>query len=107
MLVSCLVYSLTLKLEVTCSSEKAADFQQTTWHYIPEDRTLHNLHCENLKCYIIKFNLGKITVRAHQKEDFLCVLISVSVGLISYPILNTVIWQLNCLNSGARSDGHC
>jgi hypothetical protein len=24
-------------------------FQQTTWHYIPEDRTLHNHLCGNLK----------------------------------------------------------
>jgi hypothetical protein len=27
------------------------DFQQTTWHYIPEDRTLHNHCCENLKSH--------------------------------------------------------
>jgi hypothetical protein len=33
---------LTLKMEVTCSSETLVDFQQTTQHYIPEDRILHN-----------------------------------------------------------------
>jgi hypothetical protein len=38
-MVSCLAYS-TLKMEVTCSSETSADFQQMTCHYIPEDRTL-------------------------------------------------------------------
>jgi hypothetical protein len=41
MLVSFLAYSSTLKMETTCSSETLVDFQQTTWHYIPENRTLH------------------------------------------------------------------
>jgi hypothetical protein len=44
LLVSCLAYSLILKMEVTCSSKTQPDFEQTTWHYIPEDRTLHTLH---------------------------------------------------------------
>jgi hypothetical protein len=39
--VSCLAYSSTLKMEVTCS-ETLAVFQWTTWHYIPENRTLWN-----------------------------------------------------------------
>jgi hypothetical protein len=51
MLVSCLAYSLTQKMEVTCSSETSVDFQQATWHYIPADRTLHNHCCENLISY--------------------------------------------------------
>jgi hypothetical protein len=32
-----------------CSSETSVDFQWTAWHYISENRTLHNHHCENLK----------------------------------------------------------
>jgi hypothetical protein len=52
MLVSCLAYSSTLKLEETCSSETPADFQRTTRRYIPEDGTLHNHRCENLNSYI-------------------------------------------------------
>jgi hypothetical protein len=32
-----------------CSPETSVDFQQTTWHYIPEDRTLHKHRCENVK----------------------------------------------------------
>jgi hypothetical protein len=36
MLVSCLAYSSTLKMEATCSYETLVDFQWTTWHYIPE-----------------------------------------------------------------------
>jgi hypothetical protein len=30
---------------------KQSGFQQTTRRYIPEDRTLHNNRCENLKTY--------------------------------------------------------
>jgi hypothetical protein len=37
MLVSCLTYSATFKMEVTCSSERSVDFQRTTQRYIPED----------------------------------------------------------------------
>jgi hypothetical protein len=49
MLVSCLVYSFTLKMKATCSSEMSVDFQR---RYIPENRTLHNHLCENPKFYI-------------------------------------------------------
>jgi hypothetical protein len=31
------------------SSETTAHFQRTTRRYIPEDRTLHNHRCENLR----------------------------------------------------------
>jgi hypothetical protein len=50
--VSCLAYSLLQKMEETYSSRILADFQRTTQHYIPEDRTLHNHCCENLKSYV-------------------------------------------------------
>jgi hypothetical protein len=30
------------------------DFQLTTWRYIPEDRTLHNHRCENLKSHLFR-----------------------------------------------------
>jgi hypothetical protein len=39
-LVSCLSFSLTLNVEVTCFSKILVDFQQTTQRYIPGDRTL-------------------------------------------------------------------
>jgi hypothetical protein len=35
MLVSCLVFSPTLKMETTCSSETSADRQRIIWRYIP------------------------------------------------------------------------
>jgi hypothetical protein len=47
-----LAYSSTLKMEATCSCETSVDFQRTTLRYIPEDRTLYNHCCENLKFYI-------------------------------------------------------
>jgi hypothetical protein len=37
MLVSCLVYSLTLKIEVTCSFKMSVDSEWTIWRYIPEN----------------------------------------------------------------------
>jgi hypothetical protein len=40
-------------MEATCSSETSVDFQWTTWHYIPEDKTLR----QDLKQQIIKCKL--------------------------------------------------
>jgi hypothetical protein len=36
LLVSCLAYSSTLKMEATCSFEMSVDFQRITWRYFPE-----------------------------------------------------------------------
>jgi hypothetical protein len=33
---------LTLKMEMTCSSETSVEFLWTTWRYIPEARILHS-----------------------------------------------------------------
>jgi hypothetical protein len=38
-------------MEATCSSETSVDIQRTTRRYIPEDSTLNNHRCENLKSY--------------------------------------------------------
>jgi hypothetical protein len=63
MLVSCLAYSSTLKMEATCSSETSVNFQHITCRYIPEDTTLHN-HCyEILESYLgTIFRLGGMRV---------------------------------------------
>jgi hypothetical protein len=45
------------------SSETSFYFQRATRHYIPEDRTLHNHRCENLKSYNIKMDPGKHSER--------------------------------------------
>jgi hypothetical protein len=42
-------YFSTLKIEVTYFSEMSIGFQQTTRRHIPEDISLHNQRCENLK----------------------------------------------------------
>jgi hypothetical protein len=49
--VSCSAYTWTLKMEATCSSKPSADFRRATWRYIPENVTLRNHRCENLKSY--------------------------------------------------------
>jgi hypothetical protein len=47
-----LIFS-TLKMEAICSSEMSVDTQRTTRRYIPEDGTLHNHRCENLRKRLI------------------------------------------------------
>jgi hypothetical protein len=41
-----------LKTEMIYFSEPSVDFQRTTRHYIPDDRTLHNHNCGNVKSYM-------------------------------------------------------
>jgi hypothetical protein len=52
MLVSCLAYSSTPRMEGICYCETSAGYQQNTLHYIPEDGTVHNHHSDNLKSYM-------------------------------------------------------
>jgi hypothetical protein len=40
-----------LKMEAIYSSATSVQIQRTTRRYIPEDRTLHNHRCENLRSY--------------------------------------------------------
>jgi hypothetical protein len=40
-------------MEAMCSSETSVETQQTKRRHFPEDDTLHNHSCENLKSYII------------------------------------------------------
>lgn len=49
--ISSLAYIPTLSMETTCSSETLPDFRQTTGHYIPKDKTVHNHRCVNFKSY--------------------------------------------------------
>jgi hypothetical protein len=66
MLVSCLAYSSALKIEPTCFSYKSVDFQWTTWHYMPEDRTHHNHGCENLNSCISSRRLLRTEINRPQ-----------------------------------------
>jgi hypothetical protein len=45
--------SSTLKMEAICSFETSVETQRTTRRHIPEDDTLHNHRCENLRSYIL------------------------------------------------------
>jgi hypothetical protein len=51
-LVSSSAYSMTLKKEAICSSEKPIALNRAARCYIPKDSTLHIQRCENLKSYI-------------------------------------------------------
>jgi hypothetical protein len=48
--------SSTLKMEAICSSETSVNTQRTTRRYIPEDDTLHDHRCGNLKSYNLTFD---------------------------------------------------
>jgi hypothetical protein len=62
LLVSCLAYSSTLKMEAMCSSETSGP-HRTTWHCDSEDRTLHINPSENFKSITV------INVRVPQKRS--------------------------------------
>jgi hypothetical protein len=71
-MVSFSAYS-TLKMEAMCSSETSVNFQQATWRFIPEDRTLHNHRSENLKSYkthndLYYFKYDRDSVNTSQME---------------------------------------
>jgi hypothetical protein len=51
LLVTCLAYSSTLKMEAVRSFKTSAYFYETTRRHIPEDCTLHR--CEDLKSQIL------------------------------------------------------
>jgi hypothetical protein len=57
MLLYCVAYSSTLKMEMTCSSETSVEFYRTTLRWFTEDGTFHNHRCENLKSYNVDFVL--------------------------------------------------
>jgi hypothetical protein len=77
-LVSCSAYSSTPKMEAICSSETSVDFQRIARRYIPEDSTLHNHRCENLKSYMffIKFCVGNLHqgLRSRCSEMWRCMI---------------------------------
>jgi hypothetical protein len=50
-------------MEAICSYETSVDIQRTTRRYIPEDGTLYNHRCENLKSYNEYFDIfNKIVI---------------------------------------------
>jgi hypothetical protein len=69
MLVSCLAYSLTLKMEAACSSEMSVDFQRTTRRDIPEDIRRNSQRCENLNSYIAEFQFSAVGIATGYRLD--------------------------------------
>jgi hypothetical protein len=66
-LISCVLYSSTLKVEAKYSSETSASFQRIALRYIPVDVTLHTHWCENLESYIF---LTALTARVAAESNF-------------------------------------
>jgi hypothetical protein len=61
-------------MEATCSSETSFDFQWTKRRYIPEDRIIHNLRCQNLKPY------GDNTVHRKKRSNLVHYVIRLDVS---------------------------
>jgi hypothetical protein len=55
MQVSCLDYSLTLKVEATCSSETSVIIQRTAWRYVPEFELFITITVRKLKSFTYLF----------------------------------------------------
>jgi hypothetical protein len=73
-MVSCLASSSALNMEATCFSETSVYFKPSTWRSFPDDRILHNYHCENLKsykCYRL-FKILELKNRMAWKLYFTC-----------------------------------
>jgi hypothetical protein len=52
-MVSCFAYAWSLKKETIYSPETSFEFHRNSWRYDPQDGTLHNHSCDNLKCMLI------------------------------------------------------
>jgi hypothetical protein len=66
--VSCLAYSLTMKMEAACSCETLIDIQWTVLRYIPKDRSLPTHCCENSKFYK-KLVTVIVPSKSYKEED--------------------------------------
>jgi hypothetical protein len=52
MLASFSAYFSTPKMDAIYSFDTSVEFQHTTKRYVPEDSTIHDHRCENLKSYL-------------------------------------------------------
>jgi hypothetical protein len=60
--------SSTLKMEAICSSETSVNTQRVTLRSIPEDGTLPNHRCENLKSYNVCKRFSQVQYTLHIKQ---------------------------------------
>jgi hypothetical protein len=64
-----LIFS-SLKKKAICFSETSVYFQRTTLRYIPEDSTLHNHRCENIKSYCWSICPITVAIRSRRHAIF-------------------------------------
>jgi hypothetical protein len=89
---SYLAYSSTLKMETTCSSKTSADFQWTTWCYIPNDRTLNM----SVNCAMSHHHTGKFHSNCRQNIAPFRVLFNFLTSHVS--IQNKQVWSKESLH---------
>jgi hypothetical protein len=83
-------------MEAICSSETSVDTQRTTRRHIPEDNTLHNHRCENVKSYMKSCSLAEVTdmgnhyqtIRRHTTDD---TIVQAVIGLRDLVIQERVV----------------
>jgi hypothetical protein len=82
LLVSCLAYSSTLKMEATCPSEMLVEFQQTTWH-IAECKTLNYIMLYQQLCDCTSYVLVLVHLCLNQLQSMLKATGSPNSGLFN------------------------
>jgi hypothetical protein len=80
-------------METTCSSETSVRFQQTTQSYIPEDGSVRDHRCENLKSYILYYLCFVLYVLILIKNAMLCLELCTALESVQeyhqvYPVYN-------------------
>jgi hypothetical protein len=78
---------------IICSSETSFDFRRITWRYIPEDGTLHNHRCDNIKSYKsfnLRHNLNELRFVASCEKTALIALRTFSVD--PFFSMSELIW---------------
>lgn len=69
-LVSCLAYPSTLNMDMTCPSETSVGFQQTTQHYIPADRTIHEIEFAIAMSILIRLYTKRLLVVSNDQRTY-------------------------------------
>jgi hypothetical protein len=87
-------------MEAICIFETSVNFQRTTWRYIPEDITLHNHRCDDLKSYVISICLHKKYCRTwhtcHKIYIYICmfILMNLNTYVITFHVADIPSFRL-------------
>jgi hypothetical protein len=102
-----LAYSSTLKMEELCSFKMSADFQNTTQHFIPEDRTLHSLSYFQQPATFLCSELYKSTISSRSTLILSsCPHVSVPSGHFSSGFLTKTLQAFHILKTCAACLNH-